>query len=133
LFDIYICVYCSGPIIFRGGHAHDIYHVGTGWYCWKDRQKAEEEFFGKFELKTPKDLRNKLVEKAKELYSEYLRKRNPKTLLRFLDKELRAKRADVVRGFLRHVAMNDHPANELLVRGLILLPAWRRFARGKKR
>ncbi|RMH22397.1 MAG: hypothetical protein D6696_03550 [Acidobacteria bacterium] len=37
----HVCSYCDRPIIFRG-NPPQVYHVGSGWPCWKARQQADE-------------------------------------------------------------------------------------------
>ena len=32
----YYCSYCGGEVVFRG-NPPKMYHVGTGWDCWRAR------------------------------------------------------------------------------------------------
>ena len=133
-YDIYLCGDCLGPIWFPFGEKM---HLGTGWYCWKEQQKGQDEgeeatdAVGEFIFSTDPKLLKNLVAKAIALYEARLKFKGSRKsyLVPFLQRQLRAGRSDVLHGFLRHLAKEPAEYAREVVREITLTPEWTRFAR----
>lgn len=174
-----ICGYCGCPIIFRNGSGGssrtdktdgaravarrlveavtrsglDVYHVGTGWDCWKARQKRQEEEKQKQERRkvggaktrrNPHPLRfppssvsdgtrRRLFTRAYRLHEKFVRSGNRTPLLRFVRKHLREGRSVAVRDLLAHIANNKAPQRTQLVKQIVSTEEWTQFFRAQAR
>jgi hypothetical protein len=130
-YDIYLCGDCLGPIWFPFGEKM---HVGTGWYCWREKQEREGEgenvldAVGEFVFSTEPQLLKKLVAQARELYDVWVAKGGKSQLVPFLRKQLRAGRGDVLHDFFRHLTKEPPDQAGTVVRAITTTPDWRRFA-----
>ena len=133
-FDIYVCHLCYWPVWFPFGMKM---HIGTGWYCWKSHQNDEpsledalpvditEEVFSA--LKKPY-ICEQVCERAKQLFSDYLKTKKYSRLLFFLRRQLKQGRGDVIRSFLRLMARQNDPAVTKLLRRLTATHEWLIYA-----
>ncbi len=135
MIEIHICFWCFGPIIFRW-KPPQVFHIGTGWYCWKgltDEESSGEEsldeprFFRIFHSTTPKAKRKERFDKAKQLYQRYLAKGDREPILRFVRYHLSAKSSDAVHDLLVHLASQRGKQRDELVRRIVKSKAWQRF------
>lgn len=128
--DVSLCVYCWYPIIFRYRPPR-MYHMPSGWHCWSGRRggsgaRSVKHAHRRIPTTTPIKERRPLVAKAVERCEAYLGSGNPKPLLVYLKRELRAHRGDVVRDFLGYLAEPEMESRERdsLVLKLIATPEW---------
>lgn len=134
--EIYLCFACGYPIIFRG-HPPKMYHIGTGWYCWRkisDGEQSEDARpVGRFPFTTPETKRKKLLEQATRLYHDYADGGDAAPVLRFVRHHLKAGRSDVVHDLLVHVVDQEDRCRDDLVRRIVASAAWQEFVRSLKK
>jgi hypothetical protein len=127
---VYICFCCGYPIIFRG-HPPRVYHLGTGWPCWYLQQAGlcGPGLFPNLKIPsvTPKSEYKELLNKAEELYKEYVSTSDASPILEFIKGLLKVDHGDCVRGFLVHIAGEAGKLENALVRKVVSSAEWQGF------
>ena len=142
--DIYICIFCGYPIIFRY-KPPQVFHLGTGWPCWR-KQREEEE--GKKEKKgkkkkegpryvdirrkgnTPYDQRQEYVWQAEKLFKPFRDRGDAAPFLDVMMNHLEAERGDVVGDILVFLAHCRDPICHYMICILVNNISWQEFADG---
>lgn len=127
--EIYLCHRCLGPIWFPNGQKM---HLGTGWYCWKQQQAAEEdatlpEQIMGFASSLPRETIKELADQAVGLYRNWLSDPGKRQILDFLDARLKDGNSAVVEAFLLDLRGERSLQSRKLVDQLVATQGWREF------
>ena len=123
-YDIYLCHKCSEPIWFPYGHKE---HFGTGWPCWHTPDTDVDIPIIDVFLQPQPDV-ERLVNTAIELYKLWRRDFRNVRVFRFLETQLDGNRSDVVREFLRYLAIQEVlEQRERFTDRLVATTAWGDF------
>ncbi|HUW12827.1 MAG TPA: hypothetical protein VM537_24075 [Anaerolineae bacterium] len=137
--NVYICFCCGYPIIFRRwrGNPHQILHIPTGWPCWRlwEEGLCLPGLPGSlaFPRTTPLKERKRLAKQANKHYREYLRSGNVKSLVRFVSRQVEARRGDVVGDLLASLSEEEDVDTRPLVRSIVGSSAWKEYSRELRR
>lgn len=129
--DVYICIFCGSPIIFRYPW-HQIYHIPSGWHCWKSR-KGESPSLGYFEFLTPKKERKKYMKRFKTIYRKNEGIDNLKPLVRFIKNLWGEKKSDVIHDVLSFLSERENDFANNLIRKIVISDDWDRFVRIRRK
>lgn len=127
--DIYICLCCLTPIIFRYKPPR-VYHIipGAGWDCWHENGACRAGVLKV--LWTTLDADAKRSRRRAEALHEALLKNprrsrtNERGLLRYVDDQLGRGRLDVMCDFLISLAAKGDPASVRLSRAITTSEGW---------
>ena len=128
---IYLCALCGGPIIFRQP-GHRLYHVGTGWPCWKEHggggKRAQPDVVMRSVRRTPLAERKQLREQAAKLLDAHAANEKDAPVLRFFTTQMRAGRYDVAGEVLVGLGNQSGRASSRLLRRILQTESWQTFA-----
>jgi hypothetical protein len=129
--DVYICVYCGWPIIFRYPW-HQIFHIPTGWHCWES-QKGKTSSLCCFKFKTPKETREKDRKKFENIFEKNEPEENTKPPMRFIKNIWKQKKEDVIHDILGFLARNGSSYANDLIKKIVTSPEWDRYYNIRKK
>jgi len=130
--DIYICVYCGYPIIFRY-MPPQVFHLGTGWPCWRKRKEEEEgpQYVNiRQHDNTPPDLRMEYLEQARQLFQPFVQSGDAAPLLDVLMNHLEDGRGDVIGDVLAFLARCEDTICNYMICIIVANLSWQEFVDG---
>jgi hypothetical protein len=129
--EVYICLCCLNPIIFRY-RPPQVYHIlkGTGWECWHQYGSCTEGLL-KIPLVTLDKDAQGLKRKAEKMHKEYLLKSGKRKLIaknfsKFVTKQLKLRRVDVICDLLVHLSEAGDSLSLKLAQDITMSGEWKR-------
>lgn len=122
---LYLCYDCLAPIWFPYGQKM---HIGTGWYCWQEiQERGGDSGIIKLNFNTPKDKLDGFVKGAINVYTRVKSKKDRSPIIKYLEKQIRYNRGDVIRYFLSYLANKKDRELDTELSKFFRSKNWRRF------
>lgn len=129
--DVYICLRCFGLIIFRYPW-HQIFHIPSGWHCWKDTEEGESSL-GSFEFPTPEETRGALMKSFKKIYRKSKPRSDVKPPFRFISDMWKQKKPDMIHDILGFLVDQSGDFADELINKIGKSKEWKQYVNIRKK
>jgi|GEM_PF-6737516 len=128
--DIYFCFCCGGPVIFRW-KPPQIYHLGTGWPCWRMQQegRCKGSGYALIPRVRPPAERQEIIEGILDLYELYEESGDFQEILRYIINLLKSDKKDCIRDVLAHIGEHNDETSRRLVDRITATRQWKTLVR----